>query len=194
MNLRPVFPHDTTINQTNYYWFGNGFTPVEVDKIVDLSKNFSFEKGTTVSTQKTDEARKSQIKWLPYDNSTEWIVDKLTEQIIEANQIWKFELSSVIDNIQYTEYDGNGGHYDWHLDIGPDNISHRKISVVVQLSQPYEYDGGKLQLKNGPGEIDVPQGKGTVIVFPSFLLHRVTPLTRGNRKSLVFWVGGGHYK
>jgi len=194
MNLRPVFPHDTTINQTNYYWFGNGFTPVEVDKIVDLSKNFSFEKGTTVSTQKTDEARKSQIKWLPYDNTTEWIVDKLIGQITEANQIWKFEISSILDSIQYTEYNGDGGHYDWHMDIGPENISHRKISAVVQLSNPSEYDGGKLQLKNGPGEIDVPQGKGTVIVFPSFLLHRVTPLTKGNRKSLVFWVGGGHYK
>jgi PKHD-type hydroxylase len=194
MNLKPVFPHDTTINQTNYYWFGDGFSSDEVDKVIQISKNFSFEKATTVDIIQRDEMRKSQIKWLPYDNSTEWIVDKLMGQIIEANNIWKFDISSIMDNIQYTEYDGDGGHYDWHLDIGPNNISHRKISVVVQLSQPYEYDGGRLQLKNGPGEIDVPQGKGTVIIFPSFLLHRVTPLTKGNRKSLVFWVGGGHYK
>jgi len=194
MNLKPVFPHETNINQTNYYWFGNGFSPIEVNKIVELSKNFSFEKATTVDDIQRDEVRKSQIKWLPYDNSTEWIVDKLMEQIIEANNIWKFDISSIVDNIQYTEYDGNGGHYDWHMDVGPNGISHRKISAVVQLSEPSEYEGGKLQIKNGPGELDVPQGKGTVVIFPSFLLHRVTPLISGNRKSLVFWVGGGHYK
>ena len=194
MKLKPVFPSDNTINQTNYYWFGNGFSNDEVDEVVNLSKNFLFEKGTTVDSVQRDEVRKSQIKWLPYDSSTEWIVDKLMEQIIEANNIWKFDISSILDNIQYTEYDGNGGHYDWHMDIGPNGISHRKISAVVQLSEPSEYEGGKLQIKNGPGELDVPQGKGTVVIFPSFLLHRVTPLISGNRKSLVFWVGGGHYK
>lgn len=194
MNLRPVFPYNETINQTNYYWFANGFSNIEVDNIIELSKNFSFETGKLANLDQRDEVRKSQIKWLPYDKRTEWIIDKLTHQITEANQIWKFEISSILDNIQYTEYNGDGGHYDWHLDIGPNNISHRKISVVVQLSDPNDYEGGKLQLKNGYGELDVPLGKGNVIIFPSFLLHRVTPLTAGNRKSLVLWVGGGHYK
>jgi PKHD-type hydroxylase len=194
MNLRPVFPNETAIDQTNYYWFGNGFSSIEVDEVIEISKNFLFEKAILSDSAQRDEIRKSQIKWMPYDNSTEWIVDKLMGQIVEANNIWKFDIYSIIDNIQYTEYDGNGGHYDWHMDIGPNNFSHRKISAVVQLSEPHEYEGGKLQIKNGPEEFDVPQGKGTVVIFPSFLLHRVTPLISGNRKSLVFWVGGGHYK
>ena len=170
------------------------FSSEEVDKIVRESEQYSFEKATTVGDNR-DSVRKSRIKWLPYDGIWEWVIDRLSNQVQEANNsIWKFDLSCILDNIQYTEYEGNGGHYDWHLDIGPGGISHRKVSIVVQLSDPTEYEGGILQIKNGTHEFDVPLGKGNVVIFPSFLLHRVTPLTSGNRKSLVLWVGGGHYK
>ena len=194
MILKPIFYPDTNLDQTNYYWFEKGFTSEEVDKIVRESEQYSFEKATTVGDNR-DLVRKSRIKWLPYDGIWEWVIDRLSNQVQEANNsIWKFDLSCILDNIQYTEYEGNGGHYDWHLDIGPGGISHRKVSIVVQLSDPSEYQGGVLQIKNGTNEFDVPLGKGNVVIFPSFLLHRVTPLTSGNRKSLVLWVGGGHYK
>jgi len=194
MILKPIFYPDTNLDQTNYYWFEKGFTSEEVDKIVRESEQYSFEKATTVGDNR-DSVRKSRIKWLPYDGIWEWVIDRLSNQVQEANNsIWKFDLSCILDNIQYTEYEGNGGHYDWHLDIGPGGISHRKVSIVVQLSDPTEYEGGILQIKIGTHEFDVPLGKGNVVIFPSFLLHRVTPLTSGNRKSLVLWVGGGHYK
>jgi PKHD-type hydroxylase len=194
MILKPIFYPETNLDQTNYYWFEKGFSSEEVDKIVKESENFAFERATTVGDDR-DSTRKSRIKWLPYDGFWEWVIDRLSNQVQEANNsIWKFDLSCILDNIQYTEYEGNGGHYDWHLDIGPGGISHRKVSIVVQLSDPSEYQGGVLQIKNGTNEFDVPLGKGNVVIFPSFLLHRVTPLTSGNRKSLVLWVGGGHYK
>lgn len=193
MNLKPVFSPNTNIDQTNYYWFEKGFSVEEVDKIIEDSKNYFFENATTVGDS-SEQIRKSRIKWLPHDGIWEWVIDRLVGQVEEANKIWDFDLSCIIDKIQYTEYQGNGGHYDWHVDIGPGNISHRKISIVVQLSEPSEYDGGVLQIKNGTFENDVPLGKGNVVVFPSFLLHRVTPLTGGNRKSLVLWVGGSHYR
>lgn len=129
------------------------------------------------------------------DKKWEWVIDKIINQVTEANNtIWNFDLKSIIDSIQYTEYDGNGGHYDWHMDIGPGTISHRKISIVIQLSDPDEYIGGDLQLMTGTQHVTVPRGKGNVVIFPSFLLHRVVPLTGGNRKSLVLWVGGDHYR
>ena len=194
MDLKPIFPVKEDINQTNYYWFENGFTTQEIDTIVNGSLDYEFQKAIIMDEGNTDKFRKSNIKWLPFDDTWSWVIDRIMNQITEANLQWKFDLKSVIDNIQYTEYEGNGGHYDWHMDIGPDSISHRKISVTIQLSSPSEYDGGKLQIKTGVGDIECPQGKGTVVVFPSFLLHRVTPLTSGNRKSLVLWVGGEHYK
>lgn len=195
MELKPIFLPKEDINQTNYYWFNGGFTSDEVNKIVEDAKEYPFVKALVVDEENTDKFRKSNVKWLPYDNKWEWVIDKIMSQVVEANDtMWKFDLKSVIDQIQYTEYEGNGGHYDWHMDIGPGKISHRKISIVVQLSDPSEYVGGDLELKTGADQVVVPRGKGNVIVFPSFLLHRVVPLTSGNRKSLVLWVGGGQYR
>jgi PKHD-type hydroxylase len=195
MKLRPIFTPTEEINQTNYYWFNGGLTSEEVDKIVEDAKEYPFIKALVVDEENTDKFRKSNIKWLPFDSKWDWVIDKIMSQVVEANDtIWKFDLNSVIDNIQYTEYEGNGGHYDWHLDIGPGSISHRKISIVVQLSDPEEYVGGDLEIMTGSDHTKIPRGKGNVIIFPSFLLHRVVPLISGNRKSLVLWVGGGHYK
>jgi PKHD-type hydroxylase len=195
MDLKPIFPAKEGINQTNYYWFENGFTTQEVDTIVNGSLEYEFQKAVIIDEGNTDKFRKSNIKWLPFDSKWEWVIDKIMSQVTEANNtIWNFELKSIIDNIQYTEYEGNGGHYDWHLDIGPGSISHRKISIVIQLSDPDDYVGGDLQIMTGSEYTTIPRGKGNVVVFPSFLLHRVVPLTSGNRKSLVLWVGGDHYK
>ena len=195
MDLKPIFPPKEGINQTNYYWFENGFTTQEIDTIVNGSLEYEFQKAIIMDEGNTDKFRKSNIKWLPFDSKWEWVIDKIMSQVTEANKtIWNFDLKSIIDNIQYTEYEGNGGHYDWHLDIGPGSISHRKISITIQLSDPEEYVGGDLQIMTGSEYTTVPRGKGTVVIFPSFLLHRVVPLTSGNRKSLVLWVGGGHYK
>ena len=195
MELKPIFSQKEDINQTNYYWFNGGFSSEEVDKIVENAKEYPFVKALVVDEENTDKFRKSNIKWLPFDSKWEWVIDRIMTQVVEANNaIWNFDLSSIIDNIQYTEYEGNGGHYDWHLDIGPGKISHRKISIVIQLSDPSDYVGGDLEIMTGSEQVTVPRGKGNVVVFPSFLLHRVVPLTGGNRKSLVLWVGGGHYK
>jgi len=115
----------------------------------------------------------------------------------EANEnMFKFDLYSMPEQIQYTEYyDYEQGHYDWHMDIGHGNLSQRKISVTVQLSHPDEYEGGDLQLwPGGTYPINAPRGKGNVIIFPSFMMHRVTPIIKGTRKSFVLWLGGGHYK
>lgn len=195
MELKPIFNINSEINQTNYYWFENGFTSEEIDKIVKDSKKYSQQKAQIIGTNQKESIRKSNVKWLPYEPEWEWVYDKLMGYINEANNaLWGFNLHSAIDYIQYTEYEGKGGHYDWHLDIGPGSINHRKVSVVIQLSEPNEYVGGDLELQPGNGAFAVPRKKGAVILFPSFILHRVTPLTSGLRRSLVFWAGGGHFK
>ena len=117
--------------------------------------------------------------------------------IKEANDtIWNFDLYSVLDDIQYTEYHAtNDGHYGWHQDIGPGALSTRKVSITVQLSGPDEYEGGDLEYWKGGQDIQkAPRGKGVVFIFPSYMMHRVTPVTKGVRRSFVLWVGGGHYK
>lgn len=195
MDIRPVFPIDQSIDQTCYYWFETGFSSEEVNLIVKNAKNYESQKATIIGEDKENTIRKSNIKWLPVNDEWNWVYDRVSNQIMEANKaLWQFNLHTIIDNIQYTEYEGNGGHYDWHLDIGPKSINHRKVSVVVQLSDPDDYVGGNLELHPGSNSFAVPRAKGAVVVFPSFLLHRVTPLTSGLRRSLVLWAGGEPYK
>jgi PKHD-type hydroxylase len=202
MNTHYTFPIDTTANQTNYYWFEKGFSPEELVEIERLVANLEFVRGQTQTDDSEDKLavsdyRKSQIKWIPFNETHKWIYDKIGNMALEANQsLFHFDLHSMPEQIQYTEYyDTELGHYDWHMDIGHDNLSQRKVSVTVQLSDSHEYEGGELQLwPGGTYPIVAPRGKGNVVIFPSFMMHRVTPVTRGTRKSFVLWLGGGHYR
>lgn len=142
------------------------------------------------------EVRSSKIKWVPYNEEWNWVYERIMSMVYQANQkLWKFDIFKS-EPIQYTEYhDYDNGHYTWHHDFGSGFSSHRKISVSVQLSEGTSYVGGDLQLQVAGGDIDTaPRESGQVIIFPSYLLHRVTPVTSGTRKSLVMWVGGNHFK
>jgi len=109
-----------------------------------------------------------------------------------------FDIWNLAD-IQYTVYKAeNEGHYGWHTDdqvsIGPTRASARKISITIQLSDPSEYEGGDFEFWNFR---DMPKDlkeKGTVLLFPSSHMHRVTPVTKGVRKSLVAWFDGPNWR
>ena len=197
MNIQPIFDADQSIDQTNYYWFENSLSNDELIWIDNLQNKYRYEKANTIGNPDDilGEIRKSLIKWLPHDSNTYILYDKFKDMMIEANNsIWKFDLATIRDSIQYTEYLEGGGHYDWHIDIGPGSINHRKISLVTQLSDPNEYEGGDLEIWVGGAPKKIPKQKGATIIFPSFLMHRVTPVTKGIRKSLVLWAGGSSYK
>ena len=186
----------TNINQTNYYWYQEGLNLEDLTNLDKLAATYPYTKGTIVGNDEIVESiRKSKIKWIHPNDDSQWLYDKIINMVVEANNtMWNFNLYSVIDSIQYTEYSEGGGHYDWHMDIGPGSISHRKVSITIQLSDPSEYEGGDLELWYGGSTIQIPKNKGLTVIFPSFSMHRVTPITKGVRKSLVLWVGGEHYK
>ena len=126
MYIRPIFNPDLTVNQTDHYWFEEGFSTKDVNKITALTKKSTLQKADVISGAGKN-VRDSSIKWLEPNDKHSWIYDTLTHYIQEANSIWKFDLHTVIDNIQYTEYKGGGNHYDWHVDIGPGSISGRAV-------------------------------------------------------------------
>jgi PKHD-type hydroxylase len=196
MNIKPIFNLNESIDQTNYYLFDTAFNKEELDWIYNLVERYPFEKATTIgnNSEDVDVIRKSNIKWIHHDNLSYWVYDKIQNMVLEANQLWDFNIHSVVDSIQYTEYLEGGGHYDWHVDIGPGTINHRKISITIQLSDSNEYEGGDFEIWSGGQFKKLPKKKGCAILFPSFLMHRVTPITKGVRKSLVLWVGGESYK
>ncbi len=197
MRFAAIYDTDNTINQTNYYAFDTAFNQQELVWIDNLKELYPFQNATTVSDESNANPaiRKSNIKWIHHDEKSAWVYDRIRDLSIEANNsIWKFNLHSILDSIQYTEYYANGGHYGWHTDIGPGSISHRKVSITIQLSGPDEYEGGDFDLWYGSEFMTMEKKKGSAILFPSFTLHRVTPVTKGVRRSLVLWVGGEAYK
>jgi len=187
-----------TNDAQNYYYFNNGFSSSELDLISKGVENIPFEIATTAAG--IDEVRKSNIKWIPQTEEWEWLYYKLMDFAQRANnEMWRFDLKSTPELIQYTEYHGTeNGKYDWHQDLGPGELSIRKISMTVQLSDDHEYTGGDLEFWHGGTSLEdtdsAPRGKGTVVIFPSYLNHAVKPVTSGVRKSFVLWLGGGHFK
>ena len=193
MEYRLVFPRDPSIDQTLHYVINEAFTAEELGWINNLQELYPFQAATIVGD--ADGIRKSEIKWMHPDDKSFWVYDKISHYIHQANnELWKFNLHSLMDSIQYTVYYEGGGHYDWHVDIGPNTINHRKVSITIQLSDPDEYEGGDLEIWTGGDIKTIERKQGCAIIFPSFLMHRVTPITKGTRRSLVLWVGGDSYK
>ena len=141
--------------------------------------------------------RSSKVKWLPKSEEFRGLYERIAQEImIHNNQHFKFDLDCIREQIQYTEYHAEDkGQYDWHMDLGSGWASLRKLSVTINLSDPKDYDGGVLEFNLGGKTITQgSKAKGAITVFPSYLLHRVSPITRGTRKSLVLWVGGNQFR
>jgi PKHD-type hydroxylase len=173
-----------------------------IDEIDNLSLRFPDANaglGFDGSTNNND-YRKSEIKWIdPNLGESKFLVDTLWYFAKEANRAaFGFDIDYLPD-IQYTKYSSlNEGKYDWHCDTFWANPTcyDRKISIVIQLTDSHEYEGGDFQIDPQYAQLppDRVRKKGTVIVFPSFLSHRVTPVTKGVRKSLVSWIQGPKFR
>ena len=183
-------------NLLQYFWFDSFFSPDQCQEIISIGKTYPQEGGQTFSGAggEPSSIRSSTIRWIDYqDPNVRWLIDELGRMAIEANrQLFKLDLYGFTEKLQFTEYEGQGRHYDWHPDIGP-NMSKRKISIVVQLSDEKDYEGGELLINTG--QMLVPSKKqGSVILFPSFLMHKVEPLRSGSRYSLVSWISGNTWR
>jgi PKHD-type hydroxylase len=144
--------------------------------------------------------RSSEIRWIdPHHNSSKYIADLLWYYANEANRnAFGFDISYLPD-IQYTKYTAEqNGKYDWHCDTFWANPTayDRKLSIVIQLSDSDDYEGGDFEFDHQHPQLpaDLIREKGTVIVFPSFMNHRVTPVTKGERSSLVSWIQGPKFR
>jgi PKHD-type hydroxylase len=125
----------------------------------------------------------------------DWLYDRIWVAAQECNrQFFGVDLAGVEANIQLARYDSaDQGFYDWHTDFAGLRPL-RKISVSIQLSRPADYEGGDLELLYGNQPQPLDKARGAFIAFPSFLLHRVTPVTRGTRWSLVAWILGPRWR
>lgn len=129
--------------------------------------------------------RNTEIKWLEVNHWLEGVFyNHVRYANISAN--WNYKIDS-IEQVQVGKYIKNS-HYDWHVDWAPlEPGKIRKLSIVCLLSDPSEYEGGEFEME-GINEIKLKQG--SILVFPSYINHRVKPITNGVRISAVSWVSG----
>jgi len=171
----------------------------ELEQMVHANYKFSKgrtgvkELGTDTDSYKTNNRDIAYLEPAPH---TKWLYDILFPLVLEANQkVFHFDIDVVTDPIHYVIYPTDGGHLDWHMDVGAHGVNKRKIATTIQLSDPSEYDGGEFEIWFGGQEsVVVPREKGDVICFPAFCMHRVRPITRGERKCMVFWTGGRPFR
>jgi len=173
------------------------FTPKELDTIEAYGDSQIPMKAEIAGRQgNTDNTRITRVAWMERNPDSAWLYARLEELVLQLNrEFYGFDLYGLVESFQYTVYDGQeGGHYDWHVDLGGQDVEPRKISLSLQLSESSDYRGCNLELEAGKGTFVADRGRGTLIAFPSFVLHRVSPIESGTRKSLVIWVSGPSFR
>lgn len=162
----------------------------------DIIKNFSKlpeKQGSTFGNSK--DHRRSKVRWIEGEHGLRELLMKYVHQ---ANTAFCVDIHHVITELQFTEYKGEySGKYDVHHDINwnEPSPSDRKLSVVVQLSDPNDYAGGEFKFSEveNPISADIKK-QGTILVFPSYLQHSVSEVTDGERYSLVSWISGPRWR
>ena len=182
-------------NFVEFIYYQGLFLPHEIDRILgfwDDEKTIKAEvDGESVYK---DELRKSSVMFVDNTPENDWIYNRLAGLAIKSNnERYHFDLLGFHQELQLTRY-SEGDFFDWHLDFGVGGTSTRKLSMTIQLSEPDAYEGGDLQFMINQNIVTAPREKGTIVIFPSFIIHRVTPITKGTRESIVGWVAGPPYR
>lgn len=234
--MAKVYGRCLVILDNYFYKIPNALTVEECDEFHELAKHINLHTGKVGNAMMDPDApnddknidfksRKSVTGWFNPQELPQHLMQRIVDLTNQANHEggWNFDLCYQ-ENLQYTIYHGDKatnthGYYHWHADHGGeigDDGRHRKLSWVIQLTDPEEYEGGNFQFiepwkqfwelgkENGRKQFDIDsmittipfscKAKGTFMAFPSFLFHQVTPVLSGTRISLVGWVQGFPYR
>jgi len=179
----------------NWAYYNNIFSKEECEKIIFIGNKLKLEKAKISNNNKTNfKIRKSSVSWIYPNKETNWIFQKITDVIFYLNtEFFKFDLFGFIEGLQFTYYKEPDGKYERHIDKSLNNFI-RKLSVTIQLSDPSTYSNGDLLLYFDDKPNFLPKEQGKLIAFPSYVLHEVKPVTKGERYSLVAWITGPQFK
>lgn len=203
---RPLLPRPAAAPYVTHELYLDVFSAAQCRRIVELGTTLPPDDGGVEGSDGAaldSSLRENAVSWIPPEPSTEWIFQKLAAIAQRANRRYRLDLTGFEEDLQFTTYEHPGAFYTWHQDGLDGPVAHRKLSLVVQLSDPADYDGAELELFQvhadaGDDELATfraqSTAQGTVVVFPSFEYHRVTPLRSGVRHSLVSWVSGPPFR
>lgn len=193
----PFSPAAPKGRSPSFVWYEKVFTDEEIETIKEYAKTQAVvaAKIAGEDAPAPDEIRKTKVSWLSLTPETVWIYERMANIVKELNaQYYNFDLYGFCEDMQFTIYEETESHYTWHIDMGDNSNAPRKMSIVLQLSDPSEYEGGELQVRTRAEPETVNKQKGLATMFPAYTLHRVTPVTKGARYTLVIWVCGPAFK
>lgn len=138
------------------------------------------------------DVRRSDVVWLRPSPEHQAVYEFVGGFVNKANaDVFKLQVRSFDEPFQIATYTAEAsGFYGWHVDIGAGQLANRKLSIVIPLTDPAEYEGGRFEVFNEAEPTPIAMPLGRIVAFPSYLLHRVTPVTRGVRRTMAIWVSG----
>ena len=199
MSVYQLLPSPAFIGEENYATWNDGFTSEQLDSIVSICDEYPRREASIGSDgDVAKNVRQTEVSWIDHNERTGFIYDNLGYIARQLNgQFFNFDIWGFQEDIQYTVYGEEDSHYTWHMDRGMSSSTGsapRKLSLVIQLSDPSEYEGGDLELFTQAEAITIEKKRGLIVAFPSFVMHRVTPVTSGIRKTLVVWLTGPSFR
>lgn len=163
----------------------------EIIALHKSSKNLSLKGKVQRDNSNVIEVSKRQTQVFVIHEDFDWVDRIIMDLAIQANKQFQFNITGLIERPQLLRYSSPSKGFDWHMDIGSGDHSTRKISVSIILND--DYDGGDLFFfQDGPQSVS--PDAGVAVAFPSFLPHKVAPVTRGTRWSLVCWIAGEPFR
>ena len=173
------------------YWFVKKYVPDHICDVI-IENYTDFTEGM-IRTNELNDVRKSGVCWVNEPFYKNLVFDIICRQ--NRNSGLNFQLDC-LEDVQITRYVAPDGHFDFHIDgngHARENVddSVRKLSMTCLLSDPSEFEGGVFEMTSGKtGTFNIDLEKGDIVIFPSYKLHRVSPVTKGIRYSLVAWARG----
>lgn len=199
--IYPIPPRNIPGKDSLAYW-ENFLTPEDISLILAQPEWLQLQPGciggATGESHIIKDIRSTELAWLGAKPEVRHIWEKFADATAEVNsRYFHFDLTGFHEPMQLGVYHASdNGHYNWHVDAGVrDRNVPRKLSVVMLLSDPSEFEGGEFQVKTEDDTVQTLETvKGRAWFFPSYTVHRVTPVTKGIRRSLVLWVGGPQFR
>lgn len=133
----------------------------------------------------------AEVSWLPTDEAPEWLMERVSELMGDAASQFEFDVSAPLEDLKLIRYARNN-RVAWHVDCAGGATATRKLTMTTLLSVPSAFEGGALTVAGYPGELH--RDIGDVVIFPSFLAHKVTTITRGTRHTLIAWAHGTPFR
>lgn len=160
------------------------------DALLACALTFESKLAAAVGEPDASSVRACKLRRIPFRNETLFLYEQISALALQLNSQWhQLDLTSIVKEPEFVTYEPGLGHFDWHNDLGLERpTSSRKLTVSIQLSHGTDYDGGDFEVF---GEVDgLSRRRGSVVVLPSFVHHRVTPVTSGTRHALLAWIAG----